>query len=48
MPWVKAASIIINRKRHELEQVKKMTKTEKVFRTMSSFFRSNRTVAVVD
>ena len=49
MPWVKAASIIINRKRHELEQVKKMSKTEKDFRTMSSYlFRSNRTVAVVD
>ena len=48
MPWVKAASIMINRKRHELEQVKD-DKDGKDFRTMNSYlFRSNCTVAVVD
>ena len=31
MPCVKAASIIINRKRHELEQVKKNDKDRKRF-----------------
>ena len=38
-----------NKSEKTLTGVGKMTKTEKDFRTMSSYlFRSNRTVAVVD